>query len=157
MTTQLGAWNMLNCAHMADQAPASKYSKVYLETPYVLVRWDGDGRWVYVKWKAWANSSEYREAQEAVLLALRENHGSRNLIDSRDSRVVSDDDQTWLVKDWMPRAVTAGRRWTAIVLPTSPLGRTIAENIDKYPRSKLTTVAHFETVEDAAAWLSTVN
>jgi len=57
----------------------------------------------------------------------------------------------------MPRAVAAGRHWTAIVLPTSPLGRTIAENIDKHPRSKLTEVAHFETVEDAAAWLLTVN
>ncbi|HEY5034520.1 MAG TPA: hypothetical protein VIJ30_05310 [Candidatus Dormibacteraeota bacterium] len=53
--------------------------------------------------------------------------------------------------------MAAGRHWTAIVLPTSPLGRTIAENIDKHPRSKLTEVAHFETVEDAAAWLLTVN
>jgi hypothetical protein len=139
---------------MANQPPAGK---VYLETPYVLVRWDGDGPWVHVQWKAWAKSPEYREAQEMVILALRENHASRNLIDSKESRVVSEEDQQWLVEDWMPRAVAAGRRWTAIVLPASPLGRTIAENIDKHPQSSLTTVQHFETVEDAAAWLSTVN
>ena len=46
---------------------------------------------------------------------------------------------------------------TAIVLPKSALGRTIAENIDKHSRSNLTKIAHFETVDDAAAWLSTVN
>lgn len=142
---------------MGDRAPLPQAGKIYLETPYVLVRWDGDGPWVFVKWKAWANSAEYRVAQEAVIVALRENHASRNLIDSTDSKVVSEEDQQWLVQDWMPRAVAAGRRWTAIVLPKSALGRTIAENIDKHPRSKLVKVEHFQTVDEAAAWLSTVN
>lgn len=142
---------------MIDPTPPPQAGKVYLDTPYVLVRWDGDGPWVFVKWKGWANSTEYRSTQERVIDALRENHGSRNLIDSTDSRVISAEDQKWLIEDWMPRAVAAGRRKTAIVLPKSALGRTIAENIDKYPRSNLTKIAYFETVEDAAAWLSTVN
>jgi len=142
---------------MGDEPPVSKGSKVYLDTPYILVRWDGDRPWVYVKWKAWANSTEYRAAQEVILLALRENHASRNLIDSTDRRVVSEDDQKWLVENWMPRAAAAGRRWTAIVMPKSALGRTIAENIDNQGRSKRNTIEHFETVEAASAWLSTVN
>ena len=136
---------------MTDQAPASKGGKVYLDTPYVLVRWEWRWPGVYVKWKAWANSSEYRAAQEVIILAFRENHASRDLIDSTDRRVVSDDDQKWLVENWMPRAAAAGRRWTAIVMPKSALGRTIAENIDTYARSKHITIEHFETVEDAAA------
>jgi hypothetical protein len=142
---------------MSDQAPASKDSKVYLDTPYVLVSWDGDGPWVFVKWKAWANSSEFKAAQEVLLLAVRENRAYRVLIDSTDRKVIAEEDQKWLVENWMPRAAAAGRRWTAIVLPTSALGRTIAENIDKHPPSRLATVEHFETVADAAAWLSTVN
>jgi hypothetical protein len=142
---------------MGDRAPINSGAKVYLDTPYVLVSWDGEGPWVFIKWKAWANSREYRAAQEAVIVALRENHGSRNLIDSTDSRVVSDADQQWLIEDWIPRAMAAGRRWTAIVLPKSALGRTITENIDKHPGSNLAKVEHFQTVEEAAAWLSTVN
>ena len=142
---------------MSDQGPVSKGGKVYLDTPYVLVRWDANGPWVYVKWKAWANSTEYRAAQEVIILAFRENHASRNLIDSTDRRVVSEDDQKWLVENWMPRAAAAGRRWTAIVMPTSALGRTIAENIDNQGRSKRNMIEHFETVEAASAWLSTVN
>ncbi|HZK74532.1 MAG TPA: hypothetical protein VFD88_11075 [Clostridia bacterium] len=142
---------------MSDRTPASKGGKVYLDTPYVLVRWDDDGPWVYVKWKAWANSSEYRAAQEVIILAFRENHASRNLIDSTDRRVLSDDDQKWLVENWMPRAATAGRRWTAIVMPKSALGRTIAENVDNVGRSEHNTIEHFGTVEAASAWLSTIN
>jgi hypothetical protein len=142
---------------MSDLEPASEGGKIYLDTPYVLVRWDADGPWIYVKWKAWANSTEYRAAQEVIILALRENHASRNLIDSTDRRVVSDDDQKWLVENWMPRAAAAGRRWTAIVMPKSALGRTIAENIDNQGRSKRNMIEHFETIEAAAAWLSTVN
>jgi hypothetical protein len=142
---------------MGDEAPLPEGGKVYVDTAYVLIRWDGYGPWVYVKWRGWANSAEYKAAQEAVITALRENHASRNLIDSTDSRVVSDEDQKWLVENWIPRAVAAGRRWTAIVLPKSALGRTIAENIDKHPQSRLVKVQHFETVEEASAWLSTVN
>ena len=139
----------------ADPVPAA--DKSYLDAAYVSVRWISGGPWVLIEWKAWANSTEYRAAQEVIILALRENHASRNLIDSTDRRVVSDDDQKWLVEDWMPRAAAAGRRWTAIVMPTSALGRTIAENIDNHGRSERNTIEHFETVEAASAWLSTVN
>ena len=142
---------------MSDQAAPSKTGKIYLDAPYVLITWDPDTQAVYVKWKAWANSSEYRAAQEVIIRALRENHASRNLIDSTDRKVVTDDDQKWLVEDWMPRATAAGRRWTAIVMPKSALGRTIAENIDNSGRSERNTIEHFETVEEAKAWLSTVN
>jgi hypothetical protein len=141
-----------------DESSAGPPSnKVYLDAPYASVRWHGEGQWVFVEWKAWANSTEYRAVQEAVLLALRENRASRNLIDATHARVVSGDDQVWLIEDWIPRAAAAGRRWTAIVMPKSALGRTIAENIDRRQQPTATTVEYFETVEDAAAWLSSVN
>ena len=131
--------------------------KTYLDTPYACVRWVGSGSWVRVEWRAWANNSGYRAAHEAVILALRENHAARNLIDAREARVVSEDDQRWLIESWIPRATATGRRWTAVVMPTRPLAKTISENIDKRPRLNLTKVEYFATVEQAAAWLSAVN
>src|SRR5258706_13023955 len=140
---------------MSDEAPAPRGGKVYLDTQYIHISWDADGPWVLVKWKAWANSAEYREAQEIVIRALRENHGSRNLIDSTDRKVFSEADQKWLLENWMPRAAAAGRRWTAIVLPKSALGRTIAENPGKHPQSNRLNVRPFPTLPDAAAWRPT--
>jgi hypothetical protein len=131
--------------------------RTYLDAPYVCVRWISGGPWVLVEWKAWANSQEYRAAHETVLTAFRENHASRNLIDATHARVVSDEDQKWLIQNWIPRVVAAGRRWTAIVMPKRALARTISENIDKRPRSSLTEIEYFDTVDEAAAWLSTVS
>jgi hypothetical protein len=139
----------------ADPIPPA--DRTYLDAPYVCVRWISGGPWVLVEWKAWANSQEYRAAHETVLTAFRENHASRNLIDATHARVVSDEDQKWLIQNWIPRVVAAGRRWTAIVMPKRALARTISENIDKRPRSSLTEVEYFDTVDEAAAWLSTVS
>jgi hypothetical protein len=142
---------------MGSTDPVPPDDKVYLETPYVSVRWVSAGRWVQIEWKAWANSPEYRAAHETVLRALRENRCAKNLIDAMHARVVSDADQLWLIEDWIPRAIAAGRRWTAVVMPKSALGRTISENIDKGPRRAGTNVQYFQTVEEAAAWLLKVN
>ena len=139
----------------ADPIPPA--DKTYLDTSYVCVRWVGGGPWVLIEWKAWANSQEFRAAHEIVLTALRENHASRNLIDAADARVVSNEDQHWLIESWIPRAAAAGRRWTAVVMPKSALARTVSENIDKSPRTNLTKVEYFDTVDEAAAWLSTVS
>jgi hypothetical protein len=112
---------------------------------------------VLVEWKEWADSAEYRAAHETVLMAIRENHASKNLIDATHAKVVSDSDQRWLIDNWIPRAVAAGRRSTAIVMPRSALGRTISENIDKEALTKLSKVEYFDTAADAAAWLSTLD
>jgi hypothetical protein len=130
---------------------------VYADEPYVSIRWVSDGGWVLVEWKEWANSAEYRAAHETILKAIRENHASKNLIDATHSKVVSDSDQKWLIDNWIPRAVAAGRRSTAVVMPKSALGRTISENIDKGAPANLTRVEYFDTPSEAAAWLSTVN
>jgi len=143
----------LDIGHVDPMPPADK---TYLDTPYVCIRWVGGGQWVLAEWKAWANSSEYRAAHETVLTAFRENHASRNLIDATKARVVSNEDQHWLIENWIPRATAAGRLWTAVVLPKSALARTISENIDKGPRLNLTKVEYFDTVDEAEAWLSTV-
>jgi hypothetical protein len=141
---------------MSSADPVPPPDKSYLDTPYVAVRWISGGPWVLIEWRAWANSVEYRSAHEAALTALRENHCSRNLIDASDARVVSDEDQKWLIENWIPRAAAAGRRWTAVVMPKRALARTISENIDKRPRLNSTQVEYFQSTEEAAAWLSTV-
>jgi hypothetical protein len=144
-------------AAVGSTEPLESGDKIYLDEPYASVRWVSSGRWVLIEWKAWANSSEYRSAYELALLALRENRASKNLVDAKRRRVVSDEDQRWLVENWIPRATAAGRRFTALVIPDSPLGKTIAENVQKRQLPTSTRVEYFPTVEDAAAWLSTVN
>jgi hypothetical protein len=132
--------------------------KVYLDSAYVTIQWNSSGPWVAVKWKAWANSLDWRAAHETTLVALREHRASRILIDVRDARVIPEEDQAWVVENWIPRAIGAGRRWTAIVMPKSALMMTIVENIDKRQGdAHASGVKYFATPDEAEAWLSTVS
>jgi hypothetical protein len=137
-----------------DARPAD--DETYLDTPYVSVNWESTGPWVLVEWKAWADATEYRAAHEAILGAIRKHRASRLLIDARNARVISDADQVWLKTDWIPRAIIAGRRWTAVVMPTSALVKTIVESIDKRPTEKTVEARYFDTTDEARAWLSSV-
>jgi hypothetical protein len=141
---------------MGDVDPISRGDKVYLDTAYVCVRWESGGRFLFVEWKEWADSPEYRAAHEAILGAIREHHAARLLIDALHARVISDEDQRWLGAEWIPRAVAAGRRWTAIVMPSSALVKTIVENIDNRAPNTATETRYFDSVTGARAWLSTV-
>jgi hypothetical protein len=142
---------------MGDVEPSPPGDRLYLDKPYVSVRWESGGPWVLAEWKAWANSTEYRAAHEEILGVIREHHAPRFLIDARNARVVSEQDQEWINTNWIPRAVAAGRRWTAVVMPTSALVKTIVENIDRHPTSGTVGVRYFDTVDQARAWLSAVS
>ena len=140
-----------------DDAEPVPAGDMYLSTPYVCIHWASGGPWVVAEWKSWANSAEYRAAHEGILSAIRDHRAPRLLIDARNARVISEADQQWLNTSWIPRAVAAGRRWTAIVMPTSALVKTIVENIDKEPARSPGVAKYFGTVDEAKAWLSTVN
>jgi stage II sporulation SpoAA-like protein len=143
-------------ASMGDDDPPHPDDEIHLDTPHVSVHWESGDQWVSVEWKAWADATEYRAAHEAILGAIRKHRASRLLIDARKARVISDADQQWLKADWIPRAVAAGRRWTAIVMPTSALMKTIVESIDEHPTEKTSEARYFETPDQAKAWLSAV-
>jgi hypothetical protein len=70
--------------------------------------------------------------------------------------VISEEGQRWLDADWIPRAVTAGRRWTAVVMPSSALARTIVENVDKRPADSRVEARYFDTADEARTCLSEV-
>jgi hypothetical protein len=137
-----------------DPPPAAEGTD--MDAPYVSIRWEGDGPWVLVSWKAWANATEYRAAHEVILGAIRKHHASRLLIDARNAKVIAAADQQWLKADWIPRAIAAGRRWTAVVMPASPLVKTIVESIDKDVGKNTVETRYFDTTDQARAWLSTV-
>jgi hypothetical protein len=147
---------MINDQSMGDKDPLRPDDETYLDTPYVSVHWESSGPWVFVVWKAWADATEYRSAHEVILGAIRKHRASRLLIDARNARVITASDQQWLKSDWIPRAILAGRRWTAVVMPASALVKTIVESIDKHQTTKAVEARYFDTPDQARAWLARV-
>ncbi len=139
---------------MTDNNPFQPSDKVYVDAPHLSVRWDSSARCVVVEWKAWTDSAAFRAAYDVILDAIRENRGSRLLIDLRKARVLADEDQKWIVEDWGPRSVQAGVRRRAIVAPERTLPRMISDSVRRRVPVGLLEVRAFGTLDEAFDWLS---
>jgi hypothetical protein len=128
---------------------------VYFDAPGVAsVKWDEDGQLVLVEWKGWANATEFSELLDAEIAALRRHRGSRMLADCRRQKGLSAVDQDRANENWLPRALVAGLKRFAVVLPSSGLAAAnLKERLGKVRPGALE-LAYFATPEEARAWLS---
>jgi hypothetical protein len=127
---------------------------VYFDAPGVAsVRWDEGGQLVLVEWQGWANSSEFSELLDAEVAALRKHHGTRMLADCRRQKGLSAADQDRANEKWLPRALAAGLKRFAVVVPASGLAEAnLKERLGKVRPGALE-LAYFATPEEARDWL----
>lgn len=128
---------------------------VYFHVPGVAtVRWEHTLRLVLVEWEGWANSAEFVALLDAEVRALSEHSGSRLLADCRRQRVLSPIDQDKADREWLPRALAAGLKRFAIVLPTSALAAmNLEDRLGKIPGATLE-IAYFEGLDEARTWIT---
>ena len=127
---------------------------VYYAAPGVAtVRWEPEGKLVLVEWEGWSNSTEFAALLEAEIRALIEHRGSRLLADCRRQRVLSPADQA-RDREWLPRAVAAGLKRFAIILPTSGLATTNIRDRLGGAAAGTIDIAYFQTVDEARTWLT---
>ncbi|GAC1662683.1 MAG: hypothetical protein PVS2B1_21560 [Candidatus Dormibacteraceae bacterium] len=127
---------------------------VYFSTPGVAtVRWEEKAKLVVVEWEGWADSKEFKELLDAEIKAVREHGGSRLLADCRQQKVINPADQDRANRDWLPRAMAAGLKRFAVVLPQSGLAAMNLKDALKAADPRLR-VAYFGTVEEGRAWLA---
>ena len=133
-----------------DPAAAS----VYFDKPGVAsVKWDEDGQLVLVEWQGWADPSEFAALLEAEIVALRKHKGSRMLADCRRQKGLSAADQDRANENWLPRALAAGLKRFAVVVPSSGLAAAnLKERLGK-ARPGALEIAYFATPEEARDWL----
>jgi hypothetical protein len=100
---------------------------------------------------------EYRTVLNTVLKALAAHRTGKLLADSRRMRAIPQEDQDWLMKDWVPRSVKAGLKHSAVVLPKSTLGQMSLQRLSLVGTGqKLVSTngsSYFETLEEAKKWL----
>jgi len=130
-------------------------ANVYFEKPGVVsVTWDEDGQFVLVEWKGWADPTEFAALLEAEIVALRKHKGSLMLADCRRQKGLRATDQARANEVWLPRALAAGLKRLAVVLPSSGLAAAnLKERLARASATELE-VAYFATPEEARVWLS---
>ena len=141
----------------ADAAPESDLSRrvdLYFSRRGVAdVTWDAYWNVVHIEAQGWANRAESRSILDSALHAMTDHQGSRWLVDCRDMKAIKQSDQEWINDDWLPRALKAGLRVAAIVMPHSAAAMVNIDDTAKAAENAID-VRYFSTVEKARQWLS---
>jgi hypothetical protein len=128
---------------------------VYFQESFVKISWDEDAQAVVIEWLGPARGENLKIGLNAGLKLLAEKNKGKWLADTKKLGVFGKTDEEWANTDWLPRAVTAGLRKMAFVIPESALGRmTLDAVIRNSTREGLgLESAFFDNLEDARAWL----
>lgn len=102
---------------------------VYVDEPYLSIRWDGLHRHVFSEWKGFANSEELRAGLLKGIQAITDNRAGAYVSDARKLKVIVHEDQRWIQEKWMPLAMQAGLRRLAFVTAATGLGRLTIEDL----------------------------
>jgi hypothetical protein len=129
---------------------------IYVDEPWVLMRWDEVHRIVHSEWKAFANSSELRSALLRGIDAIRDHHARGYLTDTRKVKVIVLQDQEWIKQTWFPLAIAAGLKRIAVVTATHGLGKVTVEEVVGLADDQGLISKAFGSVEAGWRWLAEV-
>jgi hypothetical protein len=121
--------------------------------PYLNIYWIEDMRAVLMEWKKYAAGKDFRKGLDTGLELISRKNSSKWLADLREMQVVNQDDQLWSNKDWFPRAIKAGIRQMAIIVPTDVFGNMSVNRIMENAADIGLTTHYFDSVEEAIDWL----
>ena len=126
--------------------------QIYLDEPYLSIRWRAVPRVLYAEWRAFATSAEFRAALLTGVRAIRERHVAGYVSDARKAKVVLPEDEQWAREVWLPQAVAAGLRRMAVVTAEAGLAKVeyddAANDMDSHGLSMRT----FGSVAAAMVW-----
>ena len=70
--------------------------EVFLDEPWLSIRWDLRRKCVYAEFKSFANSDEFRTGTMKILDVLRDRRPTLLISDNRRLEGVGDHDQLWI-------------------------------------------------------------
>ena len=129
---------------------------VYVDEPWLLMRWDGVHKCIHSEWRGFANSVEFRAGVMKGVQAIRENHATGYVSDTRKVKVIVHEDQRWANEIVVPLMVDAGLKRMAVVIAQQGLGKLTVEDTIRMVDSRELLVRTFKSVPEAMAWVGEV-
>lgn len=116
------------------------------------VTWDANWNVVHIEAHG-LQTAESHAVLESAMRAMTDHQGSRWLIDGRDMKAIKQSHQEWITDNLLPRAIAAGLRVAAIVVPDSAEAMMNIDDMAKAAENEIE-IRYFSTVENARDWLS---
>lgn len=126
-----------------------------IENEYATLLYHPDEKFVHHIFHQPIGGEDFRNVLNMGIDALAEHHASKWLSDDRENSALSNEDTKWSKEDWFPRAVEAGWKYWALVVPQSILARiNMKEFVDSYLDQGLR-ITVFSNPENAIKWIKT--
>ena len=137
---------------MTGERPA--HSDTFDIPGVVSLTWDAKSQSVLVVWSGRATAHEFSALLDAELRALRAHSSSHLLADLKRQPPIAPDALDGADREWLPRALAAGLRRFAVVLPDDrEAAINIEDRLGRVSRDELE-VGFFHTIDEARGWLT---
>ena len=126
--------------------------QIYLDEPYLSIRWRSVPQILFAEWKGFATSAEFRAALLKGVQAIREHRVVGYVSDARKAKVFIAEDLQWVSEVWLPQALSAGLKRMAMVTAEEGLGKVIIEDVAKEIDNHGLAMRKFDSVAAATVW-----
>ena len=120
----------------------------------VVVELRNNATAIFLRWKGFPRSTQYREGLEKSL-AIAMEYKTRNWIsDIRHLDGIGLKDQQWVGEVWLPKAVSNGcYKKQAVIVSAHMEEKISALNVDTSIQNQVVEIRHFTNLKDAREWL----
>lgn len=128
-------------------------STVILDDEFVSLWYHPETRIVHHRIHKYLLPGVFRKLLTAGAELLEAHRATKYLSDDRSNVVVDPADVKWADENWYPRAIKAGLKRWALVMPSNMVGTLQSKAILEDRRKRGLDVEGFDSVEAAMAWL----
>ena len=98
-------------------------AETIIETPGAVLRYHPFSKIVHHEFRRFVHGDEFRHVLEQGLLLLQQHQAYKWLSDDRGNGPLKPADAEWSQQSWSPRAMAAGWKYWAVVMPKKVLGQ----------------------------------
>jgi hypothetical protein len=110
---------------------------------------------LFINWRGYARSLQFHFIHESIIDLLQRHRVAKLLGDDTSLPMIHAEDQVWVIKDWLPRAMTSGLRAIAHKSPVAHFGKVSVDNVRSGIAAKIS-LQTFESLDEARGWLKDV-
>ena len=126
---------------------------IHFQQPYASIEIEQDKSLLILTWHGFANSEEYREAQNKALSLSRQYNIHCWISNMKDMKAIRQADQDWSVNEWLPQFLALNIRKWAIIISDDMFNQMAMSSMMGKMRPHLThPVEYFQDLNTAKNW-----
>ncbi|WP_017715953.1 hypothetical protein [Kamptonema formosum] len=120
---------------------------------FCRIEYDAANGWLVASWKNFVTYDIIKQGCEAILEMIKEYNCDKLLVDTFLAKGPWAQTNEWQEKDFLPRTVEAGLRYTAFVVSLNSFNALSAKDLEKRTEKLDLEMVYFNNLEEAKVWL----